>query len=152
MKFLCVECDAQMASTGQTDPGDGTLGIVFRCPACEREVAMLTNPMETQMVNSLCVRVGGREDDAETRPFEMLDSQLGPAGMDREAAAERSARDDEPVWNAEAEERLQRVPGFVRGMVRRMYVDWARGREIREITPEVMDRARADLDLEGMVG
>lgn len=152
MKFLCVECDIQMASVGQTDPGDGTLGIVFRCPGCEREIAMLTNPMETQMVSSLCVRVGGREDDAGSRPFEMLESHLEPETAERETAAASTTLGDDPTWNVEAEERLQRVPGFVRGVVRRMYVDWARDREIREITPEVMDRARSDLDLEGMTG
>jgi hypothetical protein len=35
-------------------------------------------------------------------------------------------------------------------MVKRIYTDYARERGLSEITPEVMDRARSDLGLEGM--
>ena len=35
-------------------------------------------------------------------------------------------------------------------MVKKIYSDYARERAIEEITPEVMDRARAELGLEGM--
>ncbi len=41
-------------------PGDGTLAATFKCPKCGRVVAMLTNPMETQLVSSLGVEIGGR--------------------------------------------------------------------------------------------
>jgi hypothetical protein len=174
MKFLCVTCDAQMKSSGQTDPGDGTLAITFRCPECEREVAMLANPMETQMVSSLCVQVGGRSEPE--RPFEMLSSRLegggaadraGGATADRPggSATEREggavdrqgaegagvpSGDGSPRWSPEAEERLERAPRFARGMIRHLYNEWARERAIAEITPAVMDRARADLDLDGV--
>ena len=50
----------------------------------------------------------------------------------------------------DAEARLARVPNFVRGMVKRIYADYARERGIAEITPAVMDMARAELGLEGM--
>jgi len=46
--------------------------------------------------------------------------------------------------------RLQNVPSFVRGMVKRIYTDYARERDIEEMTPELMDRARSELGLEGM--
>jgi len=42
------------------------------------------------------------------------------------------------------------VPSFVRGMVKKIYTDYAREHAIKTITPEVMDRARTDLGLEGM--
>jgi len=42
------------------------------------------------------------------------------------------------------------VPGFVRGMVKRIYGDYARDHGIAEITPTVMDTARSELGLEGM--
>ena len=42
------------------------------------------------------------------------------------------------------------MPSFVRGMVKKIYADWARERGIAELTPEIMDRARTDLGLEGM--
>jgi hypothetical protein len=53
-------------------------------------------------------------------------------------------------WTAEAQERLTRVPSFVRGMVKKIYADYAKERGIAEITPTVMDTARAELGLEGM--
>ena len=55
-----------------------------------------------------------------------------------------------PVWSADAELRLAKVPSFVRGMVKKIYSDYARERAIAEITPAVMDRAREELGLEGM--
>src|SRR5438445_3098489 len=51
-------------------PGDGTLAAAFRCPQCGRVVAMLTNPMETQLVASLGVQIGGRTIPAQ--PLEMV--------------------------------------------------------------------------------
>ena len=55
-----------------------------------------------------------------------------------------------PVWDEAARERLGRVPSFVRGMVQRIYADYAAERSIAVITPEVMDTARRELGLEGM--
>jgi hypothetical protein len=53
-------------------------------------------------------------------------------------------------WSEPARERLAAVPSFVRGMVKRIYAEWALERGIAEITPEMMDRARTELGLEGM--
>jgi hypothetical protein len=53
-------------------------------------------------------------------------------------------------WSEDARERLLAVPSFVRGMVKRIYGEYAAERGIEEITPEIMDRARSDLGLEGM--
>jgi len=145
MKFLCVECDQQMISGEKGAPGDGTLSLLFRCPKCEREIAMLTNPMETQMVSSLCVEVGGRTEPE--KPFESIGRQLETGGT---GSAHSDTSGPAPTWSLEAETRLGRIPGFVRGMVRRLYVDWARDREVAEITVEVMDEAKADLGLEEM--
>ena len=145
MKFLCVECDALMASVDQTDPGDGTLAMVFRCPSCGRSVAMLANPMETQMVSSLCVELGGRK--TASQPFEAVRSTLKTGGEDRLTDV-RAA--EAPGWSAEAEQRLSRIPGFVRGMVRQLYSEWAAERGIAEITTAVMDEARTELGLEDM--
>lgn len=145
MKFLCVDCDAQMVSVAQMDPGDETVSIVFRCPDCAREIAMLANPMETQMVKGLCVDLGGRA--AERQPFEAIRSQMKG---ERQRLPANDSRGDEPRWSAEAELRLARVPGFVRGMVRQLYLDWARERGVGEITVAVMDEARSDLGVDGI--
>jgi hypothetical protein len=150
MKFLCIDCDAQMSFEERQQPGDGTFAAAFACPSCGRRVAMLANPMETQLVNSLGVKIGGRTLDAE--PMEHI--RTGVVGRD-DAFADGGSRvvlrgSSRPVWSADAQERLSRVPGFVRGMVKKIYTDYAAEHEIGEITPTVMDRARAELGLEGM--
>jgi hypothetical protein len=148
MKFLCVECDKQMVFEERQLPGDGTLAAAFKCPACGRMVALLTNPMETQLVASLGVVIGGRTVPAQ--PLETVRNMVA-TGRD-DAFAEDGPRRTEgaPVWSSEAQERLQRVPSFVRGMVKRIYADYARQHGIGEITAAVMDTARAELGLEGM--
>ena len=135
MKFLCVECDQQMAFAERQLPGDGTLAATFKCPTCGRVVAMLTNPMETQLVSSLGVEIGGRT--VTPGAFEMVSSMVVTGGGG-------------PAWSSDAQERLARVPSFVRGMVKKIYADYAKERGITEITPAVMDTARTDLGLEGM--
>ena len=149
MKFLCVECDQQMAFAERELPGDGTLAATFKCPKCGRVVAMLTNPMETQLVSSLGVEIGGRTVPAE--PFEMVRANVVTAGQ---PALSEAKGPDGPTavlaWSADAQERLSRVPSFVRGMVKKIYADYAKERGITEITPAIMDTARAELGLEGM--
>lgn len=152
MKFLCVDCDEQMSFGERQLPGDGTLAAIFRCPTCGREVAMLTNPMETQVVSSLGIKIGGRE--VPEQPLELVRSSLD-GGRD-EAFAESpgtsvTSPGTSPVeWSEAATRRLEAVPSFVRGMVKRIYTDYAKEHGIHEITPEIMDRARTDLGLEGM--
>lgn len=151
MKFLCIDCDAQMEFEDRRQPGDGTFAAAFRCPTCGRRIAMLANPMETQLVGSLGVRIGGRTLDEQ--PMELVRGSLAgreDAFRDEPAAARADAAPVRPRWSADAVERLARVPGFVRGMVKRIYVDYAAEHGIAEITPEVMDRARSELGLEGM--
>jgi len=147
MKFLCVDCDKQMAFEERQLPGDGTLAATFKCPKCGRVVAMLTNPMETQLVSSLGVEIGGRT--VPTQPLETVRKMVA-TGRDDAFAEQAPAANGSPAWSAEAQERLARVPNFVRGMVKRIYADYAKERGIAEITPAVMDTARAELGLEGM--
>jgi hypothetical protein len=147
VKFLCVECDKQMAFAERELPGDGTLAAVFTCPACARSVAMLTNPMETQLVASLGVQIGGRS--VPEQPLELTRGSLA-GGRDDAFADATAAPGGRPTWDEAARERLQRVPSFVRGMVQRIYADYAAERHIAVITTEVMDTARRELGLEGM--
>ena len=151
MKFLCVECDRQMVFEERRLPGDGTLAAAFRCPRCGRVVAMLTNPMETQLVASLGVKIGGAT--LEPQALETVRSMVSTGRNDAFDEAKGEAGREQgslPAWSAEAQERLARVPGFVRGMVKRIYMDYAKDRGIAEITPAVMDTARSELGLEGM--
>src|SRR5262245_4155583 len=64
MKFLCVPCDQPMRLATVRPPDRGSLSVVYSCAACGYEMAMLTNPYETQVVASLGVKVGPREDAA----------------------------------------------------------------------------------------
>jgi proto-chlorophyllide reductase subunit len=148
MKFLCVECDRQMLFEERQLPGDGTLAAAFKCPACGRAVALLTNPMETQLVASLGVKIGGRTIDAQ--PMETVRSMVATGRDDAFGDGGNRETGNAPAWSVEAQERLARVPGFVRGMVKRIYLDYAKERGITEITPAVMDTARSELGLEGM--
>jgi hypothetical protein len=147
VKFLCIDCDAQMHFEERQQPGDGTFAAAFTCPTCGRRVAMLANPMETQLVNSLGVKIGGRTLDAE--PMELIRTSVAGRDDAFEEKAEAGMR-TRPQWSADASDRLSRVPNFVRGMVKKIYTDYAAEHDIREITPAVMDRARAELGLEGM--
>jgi len=144
VKFLCIDCDEQMQFAERQVPGDGTFAAAFRCPRCGRSVALLANPMETQLVGSLGVKIGGRTLDAP--PLEMVRGTI----QGRDDAFLEADDGGSPVWSGAAQERLSHVPTFVRGMVKRIYADYAVQHGITEITPDVMDRARGDLGLEGM--
>jgi proto-chlorophyllide reductase subunit len=149
MKFLCIECDRQMTFEERELPGDGTLAIAFSCPGCGRRVGMLTNPFETQLVSSLGVVIGGRT--VPEQPFEMVRTTVA-TGKDT-AFGESTPQEPSGTgvrWSPDAQERLSRVPNFVRGMVKRIYAEYARDHGISEITPALMDTARTELGLEGM--
>ena len=57
-EFLCVPCDSPMKLQTVGPPERGSLSIVYSCPECGYEMAMLTNAYETQVVQSLGVRIG----------------------------------------------------------------------------------------------
>ncbi len=141
MKFLCIDCDAQMEFFDRQEPGDGTFAAAFACPTCGRRVAMLANPMETHLVGSLGVTIGGNTLDQD--PLHLVKSHV-------EGAEGKLAGHGRPAWTPESRSRLDRVPSFVRGMVMKIYNEWAMERGISEITPDVMDEARVDLGLEEM--
>src|SRR5437762_5831838 len=120
MKFLCVECDRQMGFEERTLPGDGTLAAAFRCPQCGRAVALLTNPMETQLVASLGVKIGGR-----TVAEQPLETIRGTVVTGRGEAIEEglgdAGRGMGVTWSGDAQERLAGVPGVVLGMVKKIH-------------------------------
>ncbi len=153
MKFLCIACDTVMDFAERQIPGDGTLAAVFECGSCDREVAMLTNPMETQLVSSMGVKIGGREVPAQ--PMELARTSMEGGSEEvfdptDEPVQDQVAHPLRVTWTSEAVGRLDNVPTFVRGMVKRIYTDWAQQNGVNEMNPKVMDRARSELGLEGM--
>ena len=153
MKFLCIPCDSVMDFAERQIPGDGTLAAVFKCGSCSQEVAMLTNPMETQLVSSMGVKIGGREVPAQ--PMELSRTSMEGGKEDVFDQSEVVSTDSQShslrvAWTSEAVGRLDNVPSFVRGMVKRIYTDWAQQNGISEMNPAIMDRARIELGLEDM--
>ena len=58
MKFLCVPCDSPMKLQTVGPPERGSLSVVYSCPECGYEMAMLTNRLRDTVVQSLGVRIG----------------------------------------------------------------------------------------------
>ena len=58
MKFLCVSCDEPMKFIKADAPEEGSVSIIFGCSKCNNQIAMLTNPQETQLVRTLGVNIG----------------------------------------------------------------------------------------------
>ncbi len=146
MKFLCVPCDSQMKLQTVGPPEGGSLSVVYSCPECGYEMAMLTNAYETQMVQSLGVRIGPAEASAEAGASSGAGSRCPfPAmmpGMD--GALEGSGR-TEPIpirWTPDAEARLANIPEFVRPMARTGIERFARERGSLEVDEKILDAAR----------
>lgn len=171
MKFLCITCDEGLRHQETRGPNEGVMTVVFACPGCGWEMAMYTNPWETQMVRSLDVKIGGRSVPAE--PMEMLRSSLGKGDQplaplastaasdtdeapkcpfadvvagaydDAAAAAAQPSAAGDIRWTPEAEQRVeQRIPSFVRSMARMGIEKYARERGYQVITPDVLDEAK----------
>ncbi len=136
MKFLCVPCDRPMALE-KTGGDGGSVSLVYSCPDCGYEFAMLTNPMETQVVAALGVKIGsgtGAAGGESKCPF---------TGMVRELATGAEQPTAGPRWSAAAAARMAGVPEFVRPMVRSGIESFARERGYAEIDERVLDEAKS---------
>jgi Proto-chlorophyllide reductase 57 kD subunit len=140
MKFLCVPCDSPMKLQTVGPPERGSLSVVYACPECGYEMAMLTNPFETQLVQSLGVRIGPEAPSTSSGkcPF--------PAMMPaNEGAVEGAVKAGEAIpvrWTAAAEARLANIPAFVRPMARTGIERFARERGALEVDEKILDAAR----------
>jgi hypothetical protein len=168
MKFLCMQCESFMAFETVQAPGEQSLGVTFGCPKCGHKVAMVTNPGETAMVQALGVKLGGRTSAPE--PMELTRETLKnepqtekPSPVAHTAAAAEGSsggtcpfsamvaqmkggatESTEPVWSPEAQERLNKIPSFMRPMVQMGIESYAKKFGIASITPEVMDASKND--------
>ena len=80
MKFLCLSCDEGMKLEAANGPREGSLEATFVCPRCHYKIIMLTNPWETQLVQTLGVKVGGRA--TPVSPYEQVLGSLVRPGND----------------------------------------------------------------------
>jgi hypothetical protein len=167
MKFLCVPCDSPMKLQTVAPPERGSLSVVYACPECGYEMAMLTNAYETQVVQSLGVRIGpdrlradgasasragasadaGASTDAGAGgkcPFTAMipgteEARPGQAGEPFDSAQGK------PVavrWTPAAEARLANIPEFVRPMARVGIEKFARDNGSLEVNETILDAAR----------
>jgi len=147
MKFLCVPCDSPMKLQTVAPPEGGSLSVIYSCPECGYEMAMLTNPFETQLVQSLGVRIGpGTSEGASSAEVGGASSKCPfPAMMPATEGAPETARDAAPIavrWTSGAEARLANIPEFVRPMARTGIERFARERGALEVDEKVLDAAR----------
>jgi hypothetical protein len=159
MKFLCVPCDSPMKLQTVGPPERGSLSIVYSCPECGYEMAMLTNAYETQVVQSLGVRIGresGSQASSRLRaagaPASLGEASAEPGGAGCPFTAmipgtEETQRSPvaEPIsipWTVAAEARLAKIPEFVRPMARTGIERFAREKGALEVDEQILDEAR----------
>ena len=166
MKFLCVPCDSPMKLQSVGPPERGSLSVVYSCPECGYEMAMLTNAYETQVVQSLGVRIGPETGDRAEAPstgkcpFSAMipaeesvpqdGARSAPAGAERGVGAPASdgvggsggAKPPGRKWTAAAEARLANIPEFVRPMARTGIEKFAREKGSFEVNETILDEAR----------
>src|SRR5687768_9060007 len=151
MKFLCVPCDTPMKLQSVGPPERGSLSIVYSCPACGYEMAMLTNAYETQVVQSLGVRIGPGPLRAEGASASQAEASAEAAGRCPFSAMIPGTEDVQPShlgeqvpvrWTAAAEARLANIPEFVRPMARTGIERFARERGALEVDETTLDEAR----------
>jgi len=130
VKFLCVPCDQPMRLERRAGER-GSIALTYACPACGYEMAMLTNPMETQLVGSLGVTLGGAGSP----------SKCPVTGMVEELAAAAPAAGG-LAWSEAAERRMAGVPEFVKPMVRTGIESFARDKGYDRVDERVLDEAR----------
>lgn len=139
MKFLCVACDEPMSLVSTAPPDEGSMSVVYACPRCSHRIAMLTNPHETQVVQSLGVRIGPKDDGARTAG----EASKCPFSDVVQAMSENaSGSQGGMLWTQEALTRLENVPEFVRPMARSGIDDYARRHGYAQVDEDVLDQAR----------
>ncbi len=136
MKFLCMSCDEAMKLIEARPPERGSITVVYRCPSCAAEFAMLTNPFETEVVGSLGVRIG--EESAGTEgaskcPFSSVAQGMG-VGVDDSGSGLQ--------WTPEAIARLENIPEFARPMARTGIEKFAQDRGLAQIDARVLEQAK----------
>ena len=151
MKFLCVPCDEQMKLKHALGPDGGSVALVYACPACSAEMAMMTNPHETQVVGSLGVRIGPATGDHAAAtdskcPFTGMLAEMGMSTATTGDTAPSPANGGETggiPWTVEARERLANIPDIVRTSAVAGIEKFALDHGYDEVDAAVLERARS---------
>ena len=157
MKFLCVPCDCQMRLRATEESEPGSLSVVYECPECGYEMAMLTNQHETDMVRSLGVRIGpaaaaianpGMAASATPEASGATSTGRCPfsamlGGTTQPHTEMKTAAPSGPEWPPGALARLETIPEMVRPMARAGIEMVAKENGHRLIDEAVLAEARA---------
>ncbi len=144
MKFLCVSCDEAMKLMELTPPDRGSLTVVYRCPKCTHEIAMLTNPFETQVVGSLGVNIGKQGEESDPAAGE---SKCPFTSMVQDVGAGPEVSSSELNWSPEASARLDNIPEFARSLAKTGIEKFAREHGLEQIDVRVLDQARDSIGM-----
>ncbi len=161
MKFVCMKCETFMLFQKVEKPGEESLGVMFECPQCGSRFSMVTNPGETALVSALGVKIGGRTTAPE--PFELTRGTLKETAMEPSTqtadststsgggscpfssvlSSMQSGAGIKVKWSEEALERMERIPDFVRPMVKGGIEAYAAKKGYQVITPAVVEESKA---------
>lgn len=168
MKFVCNTCESYMTFEGVELLDEGSLGVSFTCPSCNRGVSMVTNRGETQLVSSLGVTLGGRT--APAQPLEVTRQSMeqpagGEAPSGRPSAAATSSGGGCPfssmlgqmgfggedggtagpelAWTEGASAQLARLPEPVAGLLARRAERHARQAGLDAVTEQVLAEVKS---------
>jgi Proto-chlorophyllide reductase 57 kD subunit len=172
MKFVCLTCETYMNLEKVEKPGEGSLGVFFGCPSCNAKFSMVTNAGETNMMNSLGLKLGVRPDAPDPTMASLAEklqsakplAAASPApaktegktgsgcpfsAMVAEMGLTNSGKpaNEGPeafTWTTDAREKLDRVPAFVKPMVQSSVEAYARKNGFKSITLQVMDDSKND--------
>ena len=154
--FSCPTCDAKVAMV--TNPGETSmvqaLGVKLGgrpAPAAPMELTRESlkeapetavskaAPSPSEQQKMLKEATAQAESTGGTCPFSSMVAQMqgGAAAPEEKAPAALT-------WSSDAEERLERVPSFMRPMIKMGVESYARKNGITTITPEVMDASKND--------
>lgn len=191
MKFVCLNCETYMGLEKVEKPEEGSLGVFFACPSCNAKFSMVTNAGETNMMNSLGLKLGAKSapetsmeglralagngqstpsaskqaasapavsataasptkapEKTSGCPFSAMVAEMGLTSSGKPANG--GASPAEFTWTADAKEKLDRLPAFVKPMVQSSVETYARKQGYETITLQVMDDSK-NYSPEGMV-
>jgi hypothetical protein len=126
-----------------SSPRFGTLSVVYTCPTCDYEIAMLTNPFETQLVQSLGVKIGPKAGVMTSGTSDAAEGTTSGCPFSGMIAEGSPAANGEIHWTPGARARLQNIPEFVRPMATMGIEKLARQMGRTEVDEAVLEEARA---------
>ena len=170
MKFVCLNCETYMSLEKVEKPGEGSLGVFFGCPSCNAKFSMVTNAGETKMMDSLGLKLNARAETPDPMVAALADKVQKAQPVTTAASAPAKAGEKtgsgcpfsamvaemgltnsgkpanggpaEFTWTADATEKLDRLPAFVKPMVQGSVEAYARKQGFKTITLQVMDDSK----------